>query len=87
VYEFSDIKKPPVINGRTKTKLTQTQHDILMELLKAGLGGLSLEELDGKSEHPEARKTLKKLARDADWKSVIVFPGKKGQGGYRLRFS
>jgi len=32
-----------------------------------GPGDLSVEDLDGKSEHPEARKTLKKLAHDPDW--------------------
>ncbi|CAN5534907.1 hypothetical protein BH11PLA2_BH11PLA2_16110 [soil metagenome] len=79
--EFRDITVPPIINGKIKPKLTQTQHDILMELLKAGPGGLSLEELDANSCHPEARKTLKKLAKDADWQSVM------GQGGYRLHLS
>lgn len=84
-FEFSDINQPPVINGKAKPKLTVTQHDILMELLKVWPAGLSMEDLDKNSEHPEARKTLEKLARDADWRRVIIFPGKKNQGGYRLR--
>lgn len=86
-FEFSDFSKPPVVNGNTKKMLTQAEHDILMALEEAGPRGLSKDELDEKSDHPEARKYLRKLADDPDWRSVILFPEQKGRGGYRLRFS
>jgi hypothetical protein len=87
LFEFSDIKTPPVVNGDTKPFLTQAEYNILMTLEKAGLRGLSKDDLDEKSGHREARKYLKNLAKDPDWASVILFPEQKGRGGYRLRFS
>lgn len=87
-FDFSDFKKPPVVNGNTKRMLTQAEHDILVALLEAGPRGLTKDELDEKSGHTEARKYLRKLAsEDPDWASVILFPEQKCRGGYRLRFS
>lgn len=86
-FEFSDIAKQPVVNGNVKPHLTQAQHEILTALLEAGGRGLSKDELDEKSGRTDSRKYLQKLANDPDWAAVIVFPGQKGRGGYRLRFS
>jgi hypothetical protein len=86
-FEFSDFGKQPVVNGNTKDWLTQAEHDILTTLEKAGPRGLSKDELDEKSGHPEARKYLKDLAKDPDWASVILFPERQSRVGYRLRFS
>jgi hypothetical protein len=86
-FEFDEFEQPPVVNGYTKPLLTQAEYDILMALKQAGPRGLSLEDLDRQSGHPEARKYLKKLAKDRDWQSVIVFPDHFKRGGYRLRFS
>lgn len=86
-FEFEDFKKQPVVNGNVKPHLTQAEHNVLMALLEAGERGLTMDELDNKSGHSEARKYLRKLAKDDDWASVIVFPEGKCRGGYRLRMS
>jgi DNA-binding NtrC family response regulator len=75
----------PVVLGREKPKLSCAQYDIIEALLAAGKKGLSKDEMDKASGHPEARKVLKKLCdSDADWAAVIRRPGKRGQGGYRI---
>ncbi|QJW92506.1 hypothetical protein [Frigoriglobus tundricola] len=86
-FEFADITKPPFINGKQKPFLTQAEHNILTALAKAGPRGLTKDELDKQSGHTESRKYLRKLAKDPDWASVILFPEQKGRGGYRLRIS
>lgn len=86
-FEFEDFDKQPVVNGNVKPHLTQAEHDILTALLEAGERGLTKDELDERSGRTDSRKYLRKLARDADWASVIVFPEGKGRGGYRLRTS
>lgn len=74
----------PVVNGIKKEQLTNPQFNVVMALLKAGEKGLSKDAMDSNSGHGESRKILKRLAdSDADWESVISFPGKTGRG-YRI---
>jgi hypothetical protein len=76
--------KPPIVLGRKKPVLTPARYDVVQALLDAGEGGLGKDELDKKSRHTEARKILQALAdSDADWASVIHFPGRKGMR-YRI---
>lgn len=86
-FEFGDFAKQPVVNGNVKPHLTEAEHNVLMALLEAGERGLSKDKLDEKSGHTDARKYLKNLAKDDDWAAVILFPERKGRGGYRLRIS
>jgi hypothetical protein len=77
--------KPVLVLGKAKPALTTATYDTVKALLKAGSAGLSKEELDEKSGHPEARKYLKARAEsDADWAEVIEFP-RKPWGRYRIR--
>jgi hypothetical protein len=78
------IDDPIVVLGKKKPRLTVACYDTIKALLEAGEAGLSKDELDTNSEHPEARKYLKRLAaNDADWKTVILFPHKSWRR-YRL---
>jgi hypothetical protein len=74
----------PVVKGSEKSKLTNSQYDVVLALLRTGEKGLTKDELDRKSGHGDARKILKRLSeRDSDWASVISFPGTTGMG-YRI---
>jgi len=76
--------RPPTVLGREKAVLTPARYNVVQALLKAGMDGLSKDELDAKSGHPEARKILKNLAKsDPDWAKVISFAESTGVG-YRL---
>jgi hypothetical protein len=64
---------------------------VLQAMIHAGcLNGerLSTAELRKRSNHPDPVRALKKLRDDADqrafWRTVIIFPGSKGRGGYGL---
>ena len=73
----------PVVNGVEKDHLSTAQYDVVLALLEAGDKGLTKDMLDHQSGHGDARKTLKRLAKDDDWNTVISFPGVSGRG-YRL---
>ena len=76
----------PTIRGKEKKPMTQTRYDIISALLETGERGLTKDELDKRSGHTDARKTLKLLAvSDPDWGSVILMAGSKGMR-YRLHF-
>jgi hypothetical protein len=74
----------PEVNGKRKRTLTRAQYDAVGALIRAGENGLTKDELDRKSGHGDARKTLKRLAEnDRDWRKVLSFPGTTGKG-YRI---
>ena len=75
----------PEVCGKPKPTLTAARYDGVQTLIEAGDTGLTKDELDRKSGHIEARKTLKRLAdSDRDWKCVLLFPGTTGKR-YRIR--
>jgi len=83
VLLFGNVDSP-IVQGTEKAKLTKPQYNVIQALIEAGEEGLTKDELDRKSGHGDSRKILKRLAdSDADWKSVIPFPGKPGRG-YRI---
>lgn len=74
----------PLINDTEMPILTNAQYDVVLALLNAGEKGLTKDKLDRNSNHGDARKILKRLSNtDANWNSVISFPGKTGSG-YRM---
>lgn len=75
----------PIVNGKKKPTLTDARYNVVFTLLNVGDDGLTKDELDGKSGHPDARKLLKAVAEiDLDWEAVISFPGSAGKR-YRIR--
>jgi hypothetical protein len=75
----------PIVNGRTKRRLTRARYDVVKALLAESEDGLSKDSLATKSEHTDAVGILKRLAEsDPDWGSVIQLAGKPG-GRYRIR--
>jgi hypothetical protein len=71
----------PLVNGKEKPTLTNAQYDVVLALLQTSDKGLTKDDLDRKSKHGDARKILKRLSDgDADWESVISFPGATGKG-------
>jgi hypothetical protein len=74
----------PIVNGKSKPRLTAARHDIIKALLNAGDRGLTGDDLVLKSKHGGAVNTLKTLAgSDPDWGAVISLPGRPG-GRYRI---
>jgi hypothetical protein len=76
----------PIINGKRKRPLTEPQYDVVRAIADEGELGLTTSQLDQRTRHGDARRVLKNLAMsDADWASIILFPGKKNKGqGYRI---
>jgi hypothetical protein len=74
----------PIVLGKTKSKLTTAQYNVLKALLDAGEAGLTKDGLDRNSGHGDARKIMKRLAAsDPDWNAVLSFPGTPGKK-YRI---
>jgi hypothetical protein len=74
----------PLVRGKPKPVLRQTQYNVVKALLDAGDTGLTVDQLVAQSGHSDARGILKRLADfDPVWRSVIHFPGKAG-GHYRI---
>jgi hypothetical protein len=68
--------KRPMVLGKPKPVLTHARYNVVQALVQAGADGLSLDDLERKSGHADARKILKRLAaQDEDWRAVISFPG------------
>lgn len=79
-------KKPVIVNGRNKGKLSSARYKVIESLINAGPSGLTKDNLEVVSGRGGARHILKFMANsDPDWAAVILLPGKKGQH-YRLRF-
>jgi hypothetical protein len=73
---LSGQRKPPIGLGKPKPVLTPAQYNVVQALVQAGAGGLSLDELEGKSGHPDARHILERVAaKDDDWRAVIHLAG------------
>lgn len=69
----------PTVHGNKKDPLTHAQYDVVLALIEAGENGLAKEQFEKKSGHGGARKVMKRLAvKDADWASVLIFPGCTG---------
>ncbi|HYT87445.1 MAG TPA: hypothetical protein VEL76_01895 [Gemmataceae bacterium] len=75
-----------LVLGKEK-HLTQREFKVIEVLVKAWPKGVPGTVLDRESRVPDARKCLEELkTADGHWRQVIVFPGHKGQGGYKLRW-
>ena len=74
----------PEINGVQKPVLTPREYRVIKALADAKARGqprLIGPELDEASNTAEARKVLKAMVkRDRDWRSIILFPKRKGLG-------
>lgn len=75
------------VRGKPKTGLTTAQFDVVKALLKAGRHGLTGDLLVNKSGHTDAVNILGRVQDlDADWRAVILFPGKGGRF-YRIAWT
>lgn len=72
---------PALVRGKQKTFQSYAEFLVIQKLKQAGSEGLKKDELEEKS--CNARKILKKLRQDPDWKAVIRMAEKKGNR-YRL---
>jgi integrase len=88
VLELPDREVPPIVRGRRLgERLTATQFNILTAMLRAAcLKGERLTEaqLALRSGHNNPVRTLRDLRKIPPWDTVLVFPGKRGRGGYGL---
>jgi len=77
----------PKVRDKKKPILTAARYNVVQALIESGDAGLRKDALSHESGHSDALGVLKRLAEsDRDWKAVICFPGKHGQGkGYRIR--
>jgi hypothetical protein len=74
----------PIVNGRTKNRLTLPRFHVIKALMEAGRDGLSKDELVDRSGHGDAVNILKRLAKsNADWDAVIQL-GETPGGRYRI---
>jgi len=74
----------PIIDGIRVPILPAAHYAVVKALVtRAGREGFSEAELMEASGHDDARKILKRLARNERWRSVIVFAGKSG-GRYHI---
>jgi hypothetical protein len=80
----TDPTHPVLVLGKQKPAITIPQRNVIATLLKCMPKSLSREELEAKSGHKDARHILKRLARDADWRKVILFSGRT-RTGYRVQ--
>lgn len=78
--------EPPEVLGNRKPVLKHTQYRAIERLLQEYPKGITKDELESDG-LGNARQVLTELREaDHDWRTVIVFPGKKAAGGYRLQF-
>lgn len=88
VAESSRVKlyanRTAVIDGQPVERLRVTQYDVIKTLIDAGDEGLSKDDLEQDSRHPDARGILTRLRKKDDrWRQVIQMPGKSWRG-YRI---
>lgn len=81
-FRLGELGEKPFANHQEKKRPTRARCKVLKVLFEAGPEGLSQEELREISDHPTADRMLKALAKDPDWKEVILFGGR--WGGYCL---
>ena len=67
----------PIVNGKRKAKLGSTTGNLILDLVNAGKRGMDKSDIERIT--PAARKTLRQLREDRDWKKVIKMPGKAGR--------
>lgn len=72
------------VDGKQVETLSETRYSLIEALVDAAEGGLTIDQLNSRSNAGDGRKTLKTMAKSEPWKSVIQFPGRKGNGGYRI---
>ena len=71
------------VDGREQ-KVRRAQFEVLKVLLDAHPKGLTKGQLEADSNHGGARNILYTLRKDDLWQKVIVLPGTKNGGGYRI---
>lgn len=68
----------PLVDGKKKPKLTNARYRCILALIKAGKDGLTKDRVDPK--------ILYRLRNnDADWRDVVVLPGRTGTAGNHYR--
>jgi hypothetical protein len=83
---LSGKEHPVLIRGVKQPELTAAQYDVLAALVAAGSRGLTKVQLVKASGHTDAVKILGRIASaSTELAGVILFPGKSGQGGYRIK--
>jgi hypothetical protein len=76
---------PVLVRGKQKSPLSPSKYRIVKTLLNAWPGGIAKDQLATDSRCSVPHKELKELRdSDADWRSVIVLPGRGHRGGYRI---